>query len=162
MQLLQSFFLLCQLKSQRDHNDDISLGKTAATIEERNQFISEWRSFFFFFFFKHKIRPLSPLSTKCTCWDRKIPFRFPGLSLPSGLVLAEGETHRADEEDGLVSSWFRRWEAGASTSPVASSSRSNLHLAHCFQNMGSFSSLNDKLQVSGVLLREEVLVFKKT
>lgn len=52
--------------------------------------------------------------------------------------------------------------AVTSTSPGISSSRCNLHLVHCFENRGSFSSLNDKLQVSGALFREEVLFFMKT
>lgn len=107
-------------------------------------------------------------------------FFFYSTKLVLSLLLAQNvlagieKSHSSflDSAFHLVQSWLKEsqsWSplgledgrAVASTSPVASSSRCNLHLAHCFENMGSFSSLNDKLQVSGVLLRE-VVVFKKT
>lgn len=81
-------------QSQNDYNDDIiSLGMMATTTEER-KFIYIWMGSFFFF--KYKISTLSLLSRKCTCWDKNIPFRLPGLSLPSDLISTEGENHRVD------------------------------------------------------------------
>lgn len=64
----------------------------------------------FFFPPSTKSVTLYPLSTKFTCWDRKTPFKLPELSLPSGLILAEGENHRVDisKEASQVLVWLRR------------------------------------------------------